>query len=84
MGFPASCIFNEAGFISAVAADFASESHTAGSRKVSVCLQEVGNEPGISLRVSHFPQPLTKMPAGVPATIGPEMLHARCVFYICV
>lgn len=85
MGFPASCIYNEAGFILAVAADFASESHAAGSRKVSVCLQEVGKTSLESLcasSTSHSRWP--KMLPGVPATIGPEMLHARCLFYICM
>lgn len=53
MGFPASCIRNEAGFISAVAADFASESHPAGSRKVSVGLQEVGETSLESLCASN-------------------------------
>lgn len=73
-GFPASCIFNEAGFILAVAADFASESHTA-SRKASVLPPGSGKR---AWNFFHFPRPLTKMLPNVPATLSPEMLQ-RCV-----
>lgn len=85
MGFPASCIYNEAGFILAVAADFASESHAAGSRKVSVCLQEVGERAwNLSARL---PLPTAADPKCFRVCQRPSV-RRRCThaafFYICV
>lgn len=79
MGFPASCTFNDAGFILAVAADVASESHMAAGR-CQCASRKRENEPGITLRIFHFPQPLTKMLPNVPATVSPAMLRAAFLY----